>query len=72
MLYISDLRSTKYFTSVSKLADAHHTSRPGVSRIVGVLVYKGLIARTQNPVDRRNLQLSLTEEDAALKRAFTE
>lgn len=48
--------------SVSKLADAKHTSRPAVSRVVDVLVNKGLVFRTQNPADRRNVQLSLTEE----------
>jgi DNA-binding MarR family transcriptional regulator len=52
--------------SVSKLADDKHTSRPAASRVVDVLVNKGLIARTQNPADRRNVQLSLTEEGGAL------
>ena len=52
--------------SVSKLAEAKHTSRPAVSRVVDVLVNKGLVARTQNPADRRNVQLSLTEEGADL------
>ena len=52
--------------SVSKLADDKHTSRPAVSRVVEVLVNKGLVARTQNPADRRNVQLSLTEEGATL------
>jgi DNA-binding MarR family transcriptional regulator len=52
--------------SVSKLAEDKHTSRPAVSRVVDVLVNKGLVARTQNPADRRNVQLSLTEEGATL------
>jgi DNA-binding MarR family transcriptional regulator len=52
--------------SVSKLADAKHTSRPAVSRVVDVLVNKGLVVRAQNPVDRRNVLLSLTEEGTAL------
>jgi DNA-binding MarR family transcriptional regulator len=52
--------------SVSKLADAKHTSRPAVSRVVDVLVNKGFVARTQNPADRRNVLLSLTEEGTAL------
>jgi DNA-binding MarR family transcriptional regulator len=56
--------------SVSKLADAKHTSRPAVSRVVDVLVNKGLVARTQNPADRRNVQLSLTEEGATLLEAL--
>ena len=48
--------------SVSKLADDRHTSRPAISRSVDVLVNKGLVLRTQNPADRRNVQLSLTVE----------
>ncbi len=52
--------------SVSKLADAKHTSRPAISRSVDVLVNKGLVARTTNPADRRNVQLSLTEEGQSL------
>jgi len=52
--------------SVSKLADDKHTSRPAVSRVVDVLVNKGLVVRAQNPVDRRNVLLSLTDEGTAL------
>ena len=48
--------------SVSKLADDRHTSRPAISRSVDTLVNKGLVFRTQNPSDRRNVQLSLTAE----------
>ena len=58
--------------SVSKLADDRHTSRPAISRAVDVLVTKGYIARTTNPDDRRNIQLSLTEEgDALLENLFS-
>ncbi len=61
------LRQIRYgANSVSKLADAKHTSRPAVSRVVDVLVNQGLVARTQNPADRRNVQLSLTENGASL------
>ena len=56
--------------SVSKLADDKHTSRPAVSRVVDVLVNKGLVARTQNPADRRNVLLSLTEEGQSLMEAL--
>jgi DNA-binding MarR family transcriptional regulator len=52
--------------SVSKLADDKRTSRPAVSRVVDVLVKKGLVARTQNPADRRNVQLSLTDDGKIL------
>ena len=52
--------------SVSKLADDSHTSRPAISRAVDVLVIKGLVVRSQNPADRRNIQLSLTEAGQSL------
>ena len=52
--------------SVSKLAEAKQTSRPAISRVVDVLVNKGLVDRTQNPADRRNVQLSLTEDGQTL------
>lgn len=52
--------------SVSKLADDRHTTRPAISRVVDVLVNKGLVTRTPNPDDRRNVQLSLTPEGQEL------
>jgi DNA-binding MarR family transcriptional regulator len=52
--------------SVSKLADDRHTTRPAISRAVDVLVNKGLVTRTLNPDDRRNVQLSLTAEGQEL------
>ena len=52
--------------SVSKLAEAKRISRPAISRSVEVLVKKNLINRTQNPQDRRNMRLTLTEEGQAL------
>jgi DNA-binding MarR family transcriptional regulator len=52
--------------SVSQLADARRISRPAISRSVEVLVKKNLISRTQNPQDRRNMCLSLTEEGQEL------
>jgi DNA-binding MarR family transcriptional regulator len=52
--------------SVSKLADDRHTSRPAISRSVDMLVNKGLVIRTQNPADRRNVQLTLTEQGQSM------
>ena len=52
--------------SVSKLADDRHTSRPAISRSVDMLVNRGMVLRTQNPADRRNVQLSLTVEGQSL------
>jgi DNA-binding MarR family transcriptional regulator len=66
-------RIRKGTDSVSKLADDRHTSRPAISRAVDVLVNKGLVLRTENPTDRRNLQLSLTAEgDALLEALFSD
>ena len=48
--------------SVSALADCMHVSRPNVSRAVDELVQNGLVNRTRDPNDRRNVQLSLTDE----------
>ena len=56
--------------SVSKLADDRHTSRPAISRAVDVLVTKGLVARQPTPDDRRNIQLSLTEDGQELMSAL--
>jgi DNA-binding MarR family transcriptional regulator len=52
--------------SVSQLADIKHISRAAISRTVDVLANKGLITRTQNPQDRRHVQLALTEEGRTL------
>jgi DNA-binding MarR family transcriptional regulator len=56
--------------TVSKLADVKHISRAAISRTVDVLVNKGLITRTQNPKDRRHVQLTLTEEGKILLRTI--
>jgi len=48
--------------SVSALAEASQTSRSAVSRAVEALVRRGLISRSQNAADRRNLPLALTDE----------
>jgi DNA-binding MarR family transcriptional regulator len=52
--------------SVSKLADDRHTTRPAISRTVDSLVNKGLVTRSQDPDDRRYVQLSLTAEGQIL------
>jgi DNA-binding MarR family transcriptional regulator len=48
--------------SVSALAETSQTSRSAVSKAVDSLVRRGLVARSQNPHDRRNLPLALTGE----------
>jgi len=53
-------------TSVSQLAEAGHISRPAISRLVDILVRKGLISRLENPVDRRHVKLSLTTKGEQL------
>ncbi len=52
--------------SVSELAATGHISRPAISRMVDVLVNKNLVSRTQNPQDRRQIQLALTDEGETL------
>ena len=54
-------RIRKGSASVSALADASQTSRSAVSKAVDVLVRRGLVTRSQNPNDRRNIPLALTE-----------
>jgi len=49
-------------TSVSTLAEASQTSRSAVSKAVDSLVRRDLVTRSQNPQDRRNLPLALTQE----------
>jgi DNA-binding MarR family transcriptional regulator len=48
--------------SVSALAEASQTSRSAVSKAVDSLVRRGLVTRSQNQQDRRNLPLALTGE----------
>ncbi len=59
-------------THVSDLAQDKRISRPAVSRAVDVLVEKGLIARTQNPQDRRHVNLALTEQGDAVVKSIHE
>ena len=55
-------RIRKGSASVSALAEASQTSRSAVSKAVDSLVRRGLVARSQNQQDRRNLPLALTDE----------
>ena len=55
-------RIRRGIASVSDLADDSRTSRSAVSKAVDVLVNKGLISRSQDPADRRNIPLALTTE----------
>ena len=57
-------------TSVSALAEASQTSRSAVSKAVEVLVRRGLVTRSQDPQDRRNLPLALTEEGQRVMEAI--
>jgi DNA-binding MarR family transcriptional regulator len=55
-------RIRKGSLSVSALAEASQTSRSAVSKAVDSLVRRGLVARSLNQQDRRNLPLALTDE----------
>jgi DNA-binding MarR family transcriptional regulator len=66
-------RIRKGSASVSALAEASGTSRSAVSKAVEALVRRGLVSRSQNPDDRRNLPLALTAEGQHVMDAiFTE
>jgi DNA-binding MarR family transcriptional regulator len=66
-------RIRKGSTSVSTLAEAGQTSRSAVSKAVDALVHKGLVSRQQDPTDRRNIPLALTDEGQRVMEAiFTE
>jgi len=55
-------RIRKGSASVSALAEASQTSRSAVSKAVEALVRKGFVVRSQDPNDRRNIPLALTDE----------
>jgi DNA-binding MarR family transcriptional regulator len=55
-------RIRKGSASVSALAEASQTSRSAVSKAVDALVRRGLVTRSQDPRDRRNVPLALTDE----------
>jgi DNA-binding MarR family transcriptional regulator len=52
--------------SVSEISDCMFISRPNVSRSVEVLVSKGWVNREGNSIDRRNINLSLTDKGSDL------
>ena len=55
-------RIRKGSASVSALAEASQTSRSAVSKAVEALVRRGLVIRSQDLRDRRNIPLALTGE----------
>lgn len=55
-------RIRRGIASVSAIADDSRTSRSAVSKAVDILVNKGLVSRSQDPNDRRNVPLALTAE----------
>ncbi len=66
-------RIRKGSSSVSSLAEASQTSRSAVSKAVDTLVRRGLVTRSQDPDDRRNFPLALTDEGQHVMDAiFTE
>ncbi|MBI4731802.1 MAG: MarR family transcriptional regulator [Chloroflexi bacterium] len=66
-------RIRRGIASVSALADASNTSRGAVSKAVDALVNKGLVSRSQDPNDRRNIPLALTPEgERAMSTIFNE
>lgn len=54
--------------SVSGLAECMHLSRPSISRTVDDLVKNGLVDRRRGAHDRRNVELTLTDEGIELVR----
>lgn len=66
-------RIRRGIASVSALAESSQTSRSAVSKAVDALVNKGLISRSNDPNDRRNIPLALTPEgERALSAIFDE
>jgi DNA-binding MarR family transcriptional regulator len=63
-------RIRKGSASVSALAEVSQTSRSAVSKVVDVLVRRGLIARSQDAEDRRNVPLALTDEGQSVMEAI--
>jgi len=55
-------RIRRGMASVSAIAADSRTSRSAVSKAVDTLVNKGLVSRSQDPNDRRNVPLALTAE----------
>jgi DNA-binding MarR family transcriptional regulator len=53
--------------SLGELAAFHHVTPSTMSRSVDVLVRKGWVARESDPLDRRQLVLTLTDEGRAAR-----
>lgn len=53
-------------TSVSKLAQVRHISRPAASQAVNILVARALVTRRRDATDRRYIHLALTASGNAL------
>jgi DNA-binding MarR family transcriptional regulator len=53
--------------SLSELAAFHHVTPSTMSRSVDVLVRKGWVARESDPVDRRQVVLTITDEGRAAR-----
>jgi DNA-binding MarR family transcriptional regulator len=54
--------ATQQPATVNQVAHAVHRGAPAVSRSVEALVRAGLVERTQDPKNRRRLELRVTEE----------
>jgi DNA-binding MarR family transcriptional regulator len=52
----------------SELAEVEKVSGPSMTRTVSALVERGLVARTDDPADRRQVILSLTRDATTLLR----
>jgi DNA-binding MarR family transcriptional regulator len=63
-------RIRKGSASVSALAEASQTSRSAVSKAVDALVRRGLVIRSQDLHDRRNIPLALTGEGQRVMNAI--
>jgi DNA-binding MarR family transcriptional regulator len=63
----------KGYGSVKELAQAKQISRPAISQAVDILVIKGLIVRSPDLQDRRQIELLLTAQgDLLLDDIFTQ
>ena len=52
--------------SVSELAGCMHVSKPNISRLVDELVQEGIVDRSRDETDRRNIKLALTKNGEKL------
>ncbi len=54
--------------SPSELAELESVRRPTATRLLAILEYRGLVARTPDPRDRRSCRVAVTEPGRALLR----